>query len=360
MWIPMRRLRLDMRTRSAGPRRLSRSLLAGGLIALAASGAGAAQRLQVGLGDRYDQMVNGKRVVVYQTAAKDGLRFKYVALWLTPGWPEWVRKPLLERIIRDGYTPVLIYYTFGDSSGKETLEKDGRAALKAWYADIEKNLVPLVDVGSEVLVVLEPEFNVIPASGTPITAWAEWNEIAGKAIDMLHKGARRCKVGLCPGDWGNYNLEKCMKSAARKSDFIAFPEMRAAKDPTADTTSAGYRDVIGAALRFTAYLKESFHKPILWAYLALSSHADSDSLGWQDIQAQIIDDIFLRENELIANGVFGLIFFSYFDDPSHGTYFFGEAERHFGLKDAQGRPKKAWRVWKADTSSSWAPASRRP
>ena len=102
MWIPMRRLRLDMRTRSAGPRRLSRSLLAGGLIALAASGAGAAQRLQVGLGDRYDQMVNGKRVVVYQTAAKDGLRFKYVALWLTPGWPEWVRKPLLERIIRDG------------------------------------------------------------------------------------------------------------------------------------------------------------------------------------------------------------------------------------------------------------------
>ena len=70
-----------------------------------------------------------------------------------------------------------------------------------------------------------------------------------------------------------------MHAVARKSDFIAFPEMRAATDPTQDAASIHYRDVVGAALDFTAYLKKTFGKPILFSYLALSSYAHSDPLG---------------------------------------------------------------------------------
>lgn len=317
-----------------------------------ASGVDAASRLEVGIGDRYDQVVGGTRTVVYQQAKKEGLDFKYVALWLTPGWTEWVNQEKLRQIVRDGYTPLLLYYTFGDRSSKEYLEENNRARLKAWQEDIEKNLTPLVNIGSEVLVALEPEFNVIPASGTPITAWKEWNEIAEKAIDTLHKGAPFVKVGLCPGDWGNYNLETSMREAAKKSDFIAFPEMRAATDPSVDTQAPRYRDVAGAALDFTAYLKRTFNKPILFAYLALSSYADSDPRGWEKIQAKIIDQLFKREKELLKNGVFGLVYFAYYDDPGHGTEFFGQAEKYFGLKDAQGKPKKAWKVWKKHTRRS--------
>ena len=205
------------------------------ILGLAAAGGSAAQHFNVGLGDRYDQVIAGKRVVIYKQAEKDGLHFKYVALWLTPGWTEWVHKDTIRRIIRDGYTPLLIYYTFGDHSSREYLEANDRANLKAWYADIEKNLVPLVNVDAEVLVALEPEFNVVPPSGTPLTAWGEWDAIAAKAVDLLHRGAPRVKVGFCPGDWGNYNLDACMRRTAAKSDFIAFPEMRAATDPTRRT-----------------------------------------------------------------------------------------------------------------------------
>ena len=325
-------------------------------LGLAATNAAASARLQVGLGDRYDQPIDGKRVVVYKQAEKDGLRFKYAALWLTPGWTGWVDKGLLRRIVRDGYTPLLIYYTFGDRSSKEYLEANDGAKLKAWHEDIEKNLAPLVDVGAEVLVALEPEFNVVPPSGTPLTAWEGWNDAAGKAIDALHAASPLVKVGLCPGDWGNYDLDTSMRAAAKKSDFIAFPEMRAATDPSVDASSARYRDVIGAALDFTAYLKKTFGKPILFSYLAVSSYAGADPLGWEDVQADIVGRIFDHEDELLRNGVFGLAYFSYYDDPTHGTEFFGEAERHFGLRDSRGKPKKAWAVWKARTGARPEPA----
>jgi len=320
---------------------------AAGIVFFTAAGARAqSQRLELGIGDRYDQVIAGRRIVIYKQAAKDGLRFKYVALWLTPGWSQWVKKEMLLKIARAGYTPLIVYYTFGDKNSVEYLEADGGARLKAWYADIQKNLIPLVDIGSPVLVALEPEFNIVPPSGTPITSWAGWNEIAGKAIDMIHQGAPLAKVGFCPGDWGNYNLEASMSQAARKSDFIAFPEMRASTDPTRNTASASYQDVIGSALAFSNYLKRTFHKPILWAYLALSSYAKGSPLGWQDIQERMIRKIFEREDDLVKNGVFGLVYFEYDDAPTHGTQFFGQAERHFGLKDAAGRPKKAWYIWK--------------
>jgi len=192
------------------------------------------------------------------------------------------------------------------------------------------------------LVVLEPEFNNIPAGKeTPLTEWEEWNEIAGKAVDILHKGAPFSKVGLCPGDWGMYNLEKCMSRVAAKSDFIAFQEMRASSDPSDDSTSEQYKNVVGSALKFSAYLKKTFNKPVLWAYLAASSYKNGDPLGWETEQAEMLKGINKKQKELVENGVFGFIYFAYYDDPSHGTEFFGEAEKYFGLKSSKGIPKKA-------------------
>ena len=306
--------------------------------------ASAAPRLEVGLGDRYDQVVAGKRVVVYKAAEKDGLRFKYVALWLTPGWKDWVTKDLLKKIAADGHVPLLLYYTFGDRASKEYLSAAEGARLKVWRKDIEENLAPAVDIASEVLIALEPEFNVIPSSGTPLTRWPEWDAEAAAAVDAIHKRAPLAKVGLCPGDWGNRDLAPALAEAVKKSDFIAFPEMRAATDPTRDTRSPAYRDAGAAAVDFSSYLKKAFGKPILFAYLTVSSYG-----GWDQTQAEIIDGVFAKEKQLLDNGVFAVSYFAYFDDPTHGVEFFGPAERSFGLKDANGRPKKAWRVWKKRT-----------
>ncbi len=305
--------------------------------------------LQLGVGNAYDQLVNGKRVIAYKEAEKDGLKFKYVAVWLTPGWTGWVNRNMLLDISRDGYTPVLIYYTFGDDNSREYLERNNREKLKAWYKDIKENLVPLVKTGSEVLVVLEPEFNVINGKHeTPVTEWDEWNEITGKAIDYLHEASPYCKVGLCPGDWGNYDLEKCMGRVAPKNDFIAFQEMRGASDPSADTSTREYRDVIGSALKFSEYLQKAFHRPLLLAYMALSSYKNGDPLGWEKETVEITKNVFDRQSELADLGVFGIMCFNYFDDPNHGTYFFGEAEKYFGLKSASGKPKKVLKIWQSN------------
>ncbi len=302
--------------------------------------------LQIGIGNAYDQEVNGKRVIAYKEAEKDGLRFKYVAVWLTPGWTGWVNRKMLLDISRDGYTPVLIYYTFGDDNSRQYLERNNREKLKAWYKDIKENLVPLVKTGSEVLVVLEPEFNVINGKHeTPVTEWDEWNDIIGKAIDYLHGASPYCKVGLCPGDWGNYDLEKCMGRVASKNDFIAFQEMRGASDPSTDTSTKEYRDVIGSALKFSEYLRKAFHRPVLLAYMAFSSYKNGNPLGWENETVEITKNMFDRQSELADQGVFGILCFNYFDDPNHGTYFFGEAEKYFGLKSASGKPKKVLKIW---------------
>ncbi len=311
-----------------------------------------AKFLQIGIGNAYDQEVNGKRVIAYKEAEKDGLKLKYVAVWLTPGWTGWVTRKMLLDITRDGYTPVLIYYTFGDDNSRQYLERNNRQKLKAWYKDIQDNLVPLVKIGSEVLVVLEPEFNVISPKGeTPVTEWDEWNDIVGKAIDYLHEASPYCKVGLCPGDWGIYNLYKCMNRVAPKNDFLAFQEMRGASDPSADTSTREYRDVIGSALKFSTYLRKTFKRPLLLAYMALSSYKNGNPLGWENETVEITKNVFDRQAELAAQGVFGILCFNYFDDPNHGTYFFGEAEKYFGLKSASGKPKNVLKIWLANGAS---------
>ncbi|MEO0068426.1 MAG: hypothetical protein ABIK23_04760 [candidate division WOR-3 bacterium] len=296
----------------------------------------------LGIGDRYQQQVGDSWVVVYKEAEKDGLKFKYVAIWLCRGWDTtWVSSQDLKTIVQDGYTPLIIYYYFGDSISKEYLTENNQMRIKEWYQDIER-LARLVNIGAEVFVALEPEFNdAVFAGETPITEWEGFNDVVIEAIRRLKKGAPNCKVGLVAGDWGIFNLDKCIGRAAKVCDFLGFQEMRAATVPDADPTSSSYQNIAQSALRFSHYLKR-FKKPLLLAYLAVSSYKDGDPLGWEDEQAKLIGGVLKAKEKLVKNGVFGLVYFSYFDDPTHQTLYFGEAERFFGLKTQAGVLKKAF------------------
>lgn len=279
---------------------------------------------------------------VYKEAEKDGLKFKYVAIWLCKGWDTtWVSSKDLMRIVKDGYTPLIIYYYFGDSISKEYLTENNHLRIKEWYQDIDK-LARLINIRAQVLVALEPEFNDAAFAGeTPITEWEGFNDVAIEAIRRLKKGAPNCKVGLVAGDWEDFNLDKCIGRAVKLCDFFGFQEMRAASAPDADATSPSYQNIALSAIRFSRYLKK-FKKPLLLAYLAVSSYQEGNPLGWEEEQARMIKAVLAAKGKLIKNGVFGLVYFSYFDDPNHQTRYFGEAEKFFGLKTQDGAFKKAF------------------
>jgi len=290
------------------------------------------------MGDRRSSVMNGKQVTWYKQAAQDGLNFKYFEMWLTSYWQEqWVgRQAGLRQMANDGYTPVLVYYYFGEPINKEMVE----SGLVAWYADCER-LHHLVDIDRDVMIVIEPEFNKKPYSGTPVYNWSGWNSAVVGAIQRIKGNSPHIKVGLCPGDFGEYNLQTSMSESAHYSDFVAFQEMRGSTHRQA--YSRTYRDVSTPALRFSDYLHRTFNLPVMLAYLAVSSYGASED--WTQVQDDTITSVVNHLDDFENRGVFSIIYMAYYDDPQHDYSYFGEAERHFGLRDCTGVPKPGWYKW---------------
>lgn len=299
-------------------------------------------RLTLGIGDRLSWRKGRQEVYWYEKAMQDGIKADYIEIWLTEGWDEeWAPKEELERVCDQGLIPIIMHYYFAEDISREYVEDH----LEEWYADLER-LASLIDIDKEVWVVLEPEFNDEPSSGTRITEWEGWNDAVIGAVDIIREGAPNSKVSICPGDFGRQDLELCLERAADELDFLSFQEMRASTYSA--PSSPGRLHVVDSAIRFSKYLKETFEKPVLLAYLGISTYRDEDPLGWEDEQAMVVKAFFSRYDQLLANGVFGLVYFEYYDDPFH-TGFFGEAEKYFGLMDKDGEPKLAWHIWRENS-----------
>ncbi len=295
--------------------------------------------LRLGVGDRISWSRGGQEVSWYKKALEDGFEIDFVEVWLEEGWDEnWLSQDDLNEVLDRGLVPVIMHYYFAEDISKEYVEDN----LSEWYEDLER-LATLVNIDREVWVVLEPEFNDQPSSGTPITQWEGWNDAVIGAAEKIRDIAPEAKISICAGDFGQQNLELCLSRAAQELDFLSFQEMRAST--YWEPSSSGRLHVADSALRFSRYLKATFKKPILFAYLAVSTYADGDSLGWENEQALVINQVFDRSDELLANGVFGLIYFEYYDDPLHSG-FFGEAEKYFGLMTNTGQPKQGWHVFR--------------
>ena len=289
-----------------------------------------------------------------------GLRPRFQALWFTRGWnATWVRQAQIREMARAGVVPVAISYYWGDHISVEKV----RAERKAWLAHVEK-VAKHMAVAGTFLLVLEPEFNNKPAAGlTPITRWADWNDLLLAAMGTARRQAPGVLVGPCPGDFALHNLGLSMGRAAKAADFIAFQEMRAS------TRAFGYPEpyqrVDLAATRFAGYLSRTFRKPLLLAYLAVSSHGRTKKgRSWVQVQASILDRFGRSLPGLKRMGLFGALLFQLYDDPQH-TGYFGRAERGFGLVTAMGRAKpalqvvKRWRQGAGRTTTSRDP-NRRP
>jgi hypothetical protein len=266
-----------------------------------------------------------------------GVPLDLFALWLTDEWTEdWVTRGRLRSLAAQGVTPVILHYWFGDRISQERVE----ARRDAWYASLWR-VADAVRMDAPVLIVLEPEWNVAPPRGeTAMTSWPGFAEDLRAAAAMIRKQAPNALVGTCPGDFaGTPNLEPVLGPVASDLDFLAFQEMRASTDVAA--RSAGYLEVGRAATDYARYLKRAFGRPLLVAYVAVSSHGK-----WEKRQADALRDVHRHRGALREAGVFGLLYFQLRDDPEHRGYF-GAAERHFGLLRADGAPKPALEVFRA-------------
>jgi hypothetical protein len=292
----------------------------------------------VGTGDRhrtslYDE--TGRDVVLHQWARDHGAPVNAQAIWLTRDWQDdWVSQADLQRMADDGVVPVLMLYWFGgDISRSYVMEH-----RHEWYVYLMR-VASLAAINAPVLVVLEPEFNdETNHGGTLVLDWPGFNEIVIDGIYLLRSMAPNLLVGICAGDFGEQDLEPSIGEVAAYADFLAYQEMRASTRPSA--MREGSEDVTDRSLRYADYLWRTFGKPVLLAYVAVSTY-DPQQQRWEQHQADVVTHLFEQREALAERGVFGLLYFMLFDDPQHVGYF-DDAERYFGLFTADGSPKPGW------------------
>jgi len=300
--------------------------------------------LKVGVGDRLLWYNNGKKQSTVQTLNYMDIYSDMLAIWLPRDWQKsWIDRKELDLMTQQDITPVFIHYFYGDIISKERI----LASQEDWLASIRR-MAKLVKSDTPVLIVLEPEFNHdAPEGETSVLLWEGFSDHIEKGLRIIREEAPNALVAICPGDFSPArNLEISLGKIAPKLDFLAFQEMRATTDP--DRSFFAYKDVGNAAVSYSKYLQDTFNKPILLAYIALSSYG-----GWEKKQAKMLYSVINDEQKLLNNGVFGALYFQLLDDPLHEGYF-GKAEKNFGLIDLNGEPKPAAYVYK-----DWANKKKR-
>jgi hypothetical protein len=180
--------------------------------------------LRLGVGDRFSWSRGGEEVSWYQKAIEDGFELEFVEIWLEKDWDEdWLNQDDLNEALDRGVVPIIMHYYFAEEISKEYVQDH----LSEWYDDLER-LAAVIDIDREVWVVLEPEFNDEPSSGTPVTEWEGWNDAVIGAVETIREIAPEAKISICAGDFSQQNLELCLSLAAQELDFLSFQEMRAA------------------------------------------------------------------------------------------------------------------------------------
>jgi len=312
---------------------------------VAAQRPGTPEGIRFGIGDR---LTLPRADQQWQPLARRARQLRvpldYLQIWLPRGWQEaWLPVPELRALQEHGTLPVFVHYFFGDAISGERIQ----AQRAAWHASLERLARAAAPLGP-VLIVVEPEFNTDPPPGETATLeWAGAVAAFRAALRRVRSLAPEARLGICAGDfYPDLNLDG-LAPLAGDLDFVAFQEMRARSDPEA--RRPGYLRVGAQATRYARYLRETFDRPVLLAYVAVSSHG-----GWEAEQAFAIRDLARHRGALQRAGVFGVIYFQLQDDPTH-TGYFGAAERHFGLTDAAGRPKPALRAFRELSGSGPRP-----
>lgn len=258
-----------------------------------------------------------------------------VTIWITKDWDTmWYPiETIQNEIIDRGYTPVFIFYWFGDDISVPYIKKNETK----YFEKLESFLEYLKKINGQKIVILNPEYNMFG-----VESWIGMNDLFLKSFTIVRKDPQAL-VGPCVGDFGDYSkidepdewslFDPSINKAVKDADFIAFQEMRALTRNTKKQILLTPK----RALNFSKYLFEKYNKPTILAYVAISTYGEEGNEIQKLVYKEFIHTVFhmRKEAKLIYFGLF-----HYFDYTGHVGYF-KEAEEYFGLLESNGTQKPA-------------------
>ena len=289
-----------------------------------------------GTGDRWEHLEGDRHVEWWRDALATDVPLNAHAMWITRDWePSWFGRHELRALHDAGLTPVLLFYYFGDDVSQETV-----TARYEHYRHWLQAALSHLSTDIPVLVVLEPEFNNVPPNGDAhVKGWLPFAELMIRSAAEVRRFLPGAHVGICPGDYRAYDLWGVLGPISKHMDFLAFQELWASTRQ--NWMSEHHQDVTEFALLFTTYLRVVYERPILLAYLGVSTHSEGSKDDWEKVQARVWRDLADDIDRFRANGLFGVLAFAWYDDPTHVGYF-GPAETRWGLVERTGRRKPAF------------------
>ncbi|WP_457559868.1 hypothetical protein [Caminibacter sp.] len=277
-----------------------------------------------------------KQKPLFLELKKEAPNVNAVSMWITRDWQKnWYPADKINLMIKKGYVPIFIFYWFGDDISPNFVKEN----KQHYFFDLKRFAKFLKKIKGKKIVILNPEYNENGMAGSK-----SFDLLQAKSILIL-KEIKNTIVGICPGDFGNYNVLwdeinwkfylPSMKYSGMLSDFIAFQEMRALTRNTKD-------QILNTPLRalaFATFLHKHFNKPTFLAYLAVSSYKD------EKLQAKVFQE-FAKLMPLFKHtaNLIGFNLFNYIDVPTHKGYF-KEAEKFFGIKRENGEKKKSFKYF---------------
>lgn len=286
-----------------------------------------------------DNNRSGTNVNITEVLHKESPNTNSVSIWITRNWQEkWFdAKTTQKEVIDKGYTPMFMFYYFGDEINPKFI-KDNK---KAYFVQLKKFTHYLKKLKGQKIVILNPEYNMFGVEKLDFM-----NDIFLKSYKILREDPQ-VLVGPCVGDFGNYKniddknewilFDKSLRRAAKKADFIAFQEMRAlTRNTKGDMLRTPKR-----AYYFSKYLHNKYNKPTIFAYSAISSYGKDGENIQRDVYKGYVKFIpkMYKEASLLAFGTF-----HYFDYPGHVGYF-NEGEEFFGVLRKDGTAKPSFKYY---------------
>jgi len=293
------------------------------------------QTMLTSIGDRFQyQLYENKEHMreLWKLVPESGFKPTSLTHWITRStkW-KWESPQRLRACHRAGFTPVISYWYFGDEISPAYVTKN----KEKYFKDIREHLIPFLRDVPEVIVLLEPEFNK-----NGIERWSEWDNVASQAVRMIKEAVPNAKVGLILGNWSgadHQRLLELIRPTVEQSDFVGFQDMVSTFESPIMFDPAHHP--AQRSIHLAKVLFETFHKPLYIGYFAFSSYH-----GWDEKQASFLYQIKKNMPIYAALGVFGVGYFSLYDDAQHHGWF-SEAEYHFGLLKTNGESKFSADMW---------------
>lgn len=248
-----------------------------------------------------------------------------------------------DQLADQGVIPVIEWWYWGDDISRACVTNgcmDRYQGLWKDRAHWRSDAIALANAlhnglqGRAGIVIIESEFNK-----NDIQTWETFDGYLAEHARIFRERAPELRLALGFGNW-NSQYWGTFDRAVAAMNKTAFQTMRAS---TRDSVT-GYLGAVDAIADATSRLRATFPgKAVLLHDLALSSYTEPT---WAVHQEDVVQTLFLRVGSLRSAGLEGIIYRALNDNPNaNPANYYGQAERHWGLRHADGSPKIALNDW---------------